>query len=119
MLGLAICAVVLTLVYPAREYFAQRQQISELATQVAAEKKSITEAQLAGRLARDSQYIEDQARTRLNMIMPGDTVYQIRPTPAPTAGKQQAGAVRTPELLGRNAQPWYAQLYRSAVESGK
>ena len=111
--------MVLTLVYPAREYLAQRKQINELASQVAADRKNITEAQLAGKLDRDPKYIEDQARIRLGMVMPGDVVYQLPPPPVPVAGKQQAGAVSTPELLGRNAQPWFAQLYRSVVESGK
>jgi cell division protein FtsB len=119
LLGLAICAVVLTLVYPAREYFAQRRQISDLQQQVAADKQNITDAQLANKLERDPKYIEDQARERLNMVMPGDQVFQLRPTPVPKAGKQKAGAVQTPELLGRNAQSWYSQLYRSVVESGK
>jgi cell division protein FtsB len=119
LLGLALCAVVLTLAYPAREYLAQRRQINQLTAQVADDKRNLAAEQLAGRRDADPDYVEVQARERLHMQRPGDQVFQLPPPPKPKIGKQTAGAVKTPVLPGRNSQPWYQQLYRSTVESGK
>jgi cell division protein FtsB len=119
LLALAVCAVVLTLAYPAREYLSEHRQINQLADQVSQEKAAVAALKLAGHRDDDPTYIEEQARTRLHMQRPGDIVYQLPPPPPVKIGKQQAGAVRTPELPGRSSQPWYSQLYRSTVESGK
>ena len=119
LLALALCAVVLTLAYPLREYLAQHRQINQLAAQVSKDRASVAALRLAGHRDADPAYIEEQARTRLHMRRPGDLVFQLRPPPPVKVGKQQAGAVRTPVLPGRSAQAWYSQLYRSTVESGK
>jgi cell division protein FtsB len=119
LLALVLCAVVLTLAYPAREYLAQHRQISQLATQVANDKASLAAMKTARTQANDPAYVEQQARERLHMRMPGDQVFQLAPPLPEKVGKQTAGSVRTPELPGRSTQPWYSQLYRSTVESGK
>jgi cell division protein FtsB len=119
LLALVLCAVVLTLAYPAREYLAQHRQISQLATQVANDKATLAGMKTARTRATDPAYVEQQARERLHMKMPGDQVFQLAPPPPVIVGKQTAGSVRTPELPGRSTQPWYSQLYRSTVESGK
>ncbi len=119
LLGLAVCAVVLTLVYPAREYLAQHRQISQLAQQVAKTKASVQALTAAGQRDSDPVTIENEARLRLHYQRPGDKVFILTPVPPKRPGKQTAGAVHTPELPGRTTQPWYSQLYRSTIESGK
>jgi cell division protein FtsB len=119
LLALVLCAVVLTLAYPAREYLAQHRQISTLATQVANDKASLEAMKVAGQRANDPTYVEQQARLRLHMQRWGDQVFQLPPPLPVKAGKQTVGSVRTPVLINRNTQPWYSQLYRSTVESGK
>lgn len=119
LLGLAICAVVLTLAYPAREYLSQHRQINQLAQQVAQDKQDVTALRAAGRRDVNPAYIEAQARLRLHMQRPGDLVFELPPPAVKPVGKQKAGAVHTPELPGRSSQPWYSQLYRSTVESGR
>jgi cell division protein FtsB len=119
LLGLAICAVVLTLAYPAREYLSQHRQINQLAAQVAQDRTDVQALRAAGRRDADPKYVEDQARLRLHMQRPGDQVFELPPPPPRPVGKQKAGAVHTPELPGRSSQPWYSQLYRSTVESGR
>lgn len=119
LLALALCAVVLTLAYPAREYLAQHRQINQLAQQVANSRASVKALQAAGRRDLDPQYVEDQARERLHMQRSGDQVFLIPPPPPVKLGKQTAGAVHTPVLPGHSSQPWYSQLYRSTVETGK
>ncbi len=119
LLALVLCAIVLTLAYPAREYLAQHRQISQLASQVASDKKDLAALKVAGQRAIDPTYIEQQARIRLHMQRPGDVVFQLPPPVVAKPGKQTAGSVHTPVLPGRSTQPWYSQLYRSTVESGK
>ena len=119
LLALALCAVVLTLAYPAREYLSQHRAIDELASQVNKDRASVAALQAAGRRDADPAYIEAQARVRLHMQRQGDQVFQLPPPPPVKIGKQQAGAVSTPELPGRSSQAWYSQLYRSTIESGK
>jgi hypothetical protein len=110
---------VLTLAYPAREYLSQHRQINQLAAQVAQDKRDVQALRAAGRRDADPKYVEDQARLRLHMQRPGDQVFELPPPPPRPIGKQKAGAVHTPELPGRSSQPWYSQLYRSTVESGR
>jgi cell division protein FtsB len=119
LLALVLCAVVLTLAYPAREYLAQHRQISQLATQVANDKASLTAMKTSRARATNPAYVEQQARQRLHMRMPGDQVFKLPPPPPVKIVMRTVGSVRTPELPGRSKQPWYSQLYRSTVESGK
>ncbi len=119
LLGLALCAVVLTLAYPAREYLAQHRQINQLASQVAKDRADLASLKAAGLRDSDPRYVEAQARQRLHMLRPGDLVYQVPVVLPKSAGKQQVGSIRTPVLPGRAAQPWYSQLYRSTVVAGK
>ena len=100
LLALVLCAVVLTLAYPAREYLAQHRQISDLTTQVANDKATLAGLKAAGTRATDPAYVKEQARERLHMIMPGDVVYQLPPPLPVKVGKQVAGSVHTPELPG-------------------
>ncbi len=119
LLGLTLCAVVLTLAYPFREYLSQHRQISQLASQVAKDKANLQQLKVAGEEAANPAYVERQARIRLHMQRPGDQVFQLPPPVVKPVGKQKAGSVQTPNLPGRSSQPWYSQLYRSTVESGK
>jgi cell division protein FtsB len=119
LLGLALCAVVLTLVYPLREYLSQHRQVNQVAAQVAKDRATVAEMKTSGKRDADPAYIEQQARTRLHFQRPGDLVFQLTPPPPAKVTKQQAGAVTTPVLPGHTAQPWYTQLYRSTVESAK
>lgn len=75
-LGLIVgCVVVLA---PSlRVYLAQREQISQLEASVSNAKKSV--ADLTGQKARwdDPHYIEAQARSRLNYVLPGEYSYLV------------------------------------------
>ena len=119
LLGLALCAVVLTLAYPLREYLSEHRQINQLAAQVNKDRATVAAMRESGRQDADPAYIQQQARLRLHMKLPGDLVFQLPPPLPAKITKQQAGAVHTLVLPGHTAQPWYSQLYRSTVESGK
>ncbi len=119
LLGLALCAVVLTLAYPLREYLSEHRQVNQLAAQVIKDRATVAQMKRSGTQDANPAYIEQQARIRLHMQRPGDLVFQLTPLPPAKITKQRAGAVSTPVLPGHAAQPWYTQLYRSTVESAK
>ena len=119
LLGLALCAVVLTLAYPLRAYLSEHRQVNQLAAQVARDRATVAEMKKSGRQVVDPAYIEQQARIRLHYQRPGDLVFQLPAPPPAKVTRQQAGAVTTPVLPGHSTKAWYSQLYSSTVESAK
>lgn len=88
-LGLALCAVALSLAYPLRGYL--QQQTAE--QQATAEQHDL-EAQIADLEAqvaalKDPAYIRSEAKRRLQYVTPGDTVYVVK---VPGAAEEQDSA---------------------------
>jgi cell division protein FtsL len=109
VLAVVICAVVLSLAYPVREYLGQRQQIGQLVAQqqtMLAQVKNL-QAQQA-RLAERS-YIEQLARQELDMCFPATQCYVIE-------GGQPLLSGPRPQQSG--AEPWYAKLWQSVEQAG-
>jgi cell division protein FtsL len=108
VLAVVICAIVLSLAYPVREYIAQRQQIDQLVTQqqtMLAQVRTL-EAERA-RLSSPS-YIEQLARQELDMCFPGTQCYVIE-------GGQSLINGTSPQPAG--LAPWYAKLWRSVEQA--
>jgi cell division protein FtsL len=108
VLAVVICAIVLSLAYPVREYVAQRQQIDQLIAQrqtMLAQVKNL-EAEQA-RLS-DQSYIEQLARQELDMCFPGTQCYVIE-------GSQSLINGASPQPPG--PAPWYAKLWRSVEQA--
>jgi cell division protein FtsL len=109
VLAVVICAIVLSLAYPVREYVAQRRVIGQLVAQqqTAQEQVKSLEAQQAKLASRS--YIEQLARQELDMCFPGQQCYIVeggQPTGTPAAG-----TARTVPA------PWYAKLWQSVEEA--
>jgi cell division protein FtsL len=108
VLAVVICAIVLSLAYPVREYITQRRQIDSLVTQqqaMLAQVKSL-EAQQA-RLS-SSSYIEQLARQELDMCFPGTQCYIVE------GGQPQAGTSASAEA---GPAPWYDKLWQSVQQA--
>jgi cell division protein FtsL len=108
VLAVVICAIVLSLAYPVREYVAQRRQIDQLVAQrqtMLAQVKNL-EAEQA-RLS-DPSYIEQLARQELDMCFPGTQCYVIE-------GSQSLINGTVPQPPG--PAPWYAKLWRSVEQA--
>ena len=111
MLGLIVCALVISLAAPLRTYLSQRSQIAQ--TQAAQQDQQARVSVLAAENEQwsDPAYIAAEARRRLHFVKPGETAYVlIEPTPEPTPSgpSKTGGAMPT----GVEA-PWYSQLYGS------
>jgi cell division protein FtsL len=108
VLAVVMCAIVLSLAYPVREYMAQRQQIDQLVTQqqtILAQVKSLQAEQ--ARLSERS-YIEQLARQELDMCFPGTQCYVIEGSQPLITGTQ-------PRRPG--PAPWYARLWQSVEQA--
>ena len=108
VLAVVICAIVLSLAYPVREYITQRRQIDSLVAQQQAmltQVKSLEAQQ--GRLSSPS-YIEQLARQELDMCFPGTQCYIVEggPSAAGTASWAKPGPA-----------PWYDKLWRSVQQA--
>jgi cell division protein FtsB len=102
ILALALCAVMVTVAYPLRQYLAQRSQISAAQRQnsVTAQQVSALQSELAK--WSDPAYVAIQARARLHYVRPGETGYIV---PNPTASSEPLG-IPTP-----TQQAWYDRLW--------
>ncbi len=108
VLAVVICAIVLSLAYPVREYVAQRQQIDQLLAQRQAMQAQVKTLQAEQARLASQSYIEQLARQQLDMCFPGTQCYVIE-------GSQSL-------LSGTSAQPpgpepWYAKLWRSVEQA--
>ena len=108
VLAVVICAIVLSLAYPIREYVTQRQQIDSLIAQqqtMLAQVKSL-QAQKA-KLA-DPAYIEQLARQELDMCFPGTRCYIVEGSQPQVSPAQAAKS---------GPAPWYDKLWRSVQQA--
>ena len=107
MLGLVVCAVVVSAALPLREYLSQRSAISAaVAAQAAQRARVATLEQQQGQL-QDPAYVRSQARLRLHYVLPGETAYVVigGDAPAPVRAARQVSAT--------SRSPWYSQLWGS------
>jgi cell division protein FtsL len=108
VLAVVICAIVLSLAYPVREYVAQRRLIDQLVAQqqtTLAQVKNL-EAEQA-KLASQS-YIEQLARQELDMCFPGTKCYIVE-------GGQPLVAAASSSRPG--VPPWYDKLWQSVQQA--
>jgi cell division protein FtsB len=113
-LGLIVgCVVVLA---PSlRVYIEQRQQISQLEAQVADAKKSL--GTLKSQKARwsDPNYVEAQARSRLNFVFPGEYSYLVindQPATSTSNGQPISDTLQTTQV------DWVKSLLSSVFTAG-
>ncbi len=110
VLAVVMCAVALSLAYPVREYIAQARQIDQLHAQEVQALAQLRQLQAEQRRLNDPAYIEQQARDKLHLCMPGQTCYVI-------IGAQPAsGRGRTAVATGT---PWYDRLWGSVRQADR
>ncbi|MCH9815314.1 MAG: septum formation initiator family protein [Actinomycetia bacterium] len=68
----ALLAIALMLVLPVRSWLTQRANLVELREDIAAAQVRVDALQQQRDSWQDPQYVEDQARLRLNMVRPGE-----------------------------------------------
>ncbi|MGI8869207.1 MAG: FtsB family cell division protein [Mycobacteriales bacterium] len=113
VLGLVVCALVLSLAYPVRQYLAQRTQIASLRQDNGRKQEQVAELQRRKRQLTDPAYIRAQARNRLQYAAVGDTTYVVV---SPPAAVKDARPTRKAPVPDTNS-AWYAQLATSITHA--
>lgn len=116
ILAVVVCAIVLSLAYPLREYLGQRHRIAELRAENQQLQQDIAALEKRKRQLDDPDHIKRLARERLHFRMPGETVYIVADGREDVA---EEGPGTTGEQGGQR--PWFVNLWRSVekVDEGK
>jgi cell division protein FtsB len=107
VLALVVCALVLSLAYPAKEFLAQRGEIGRLQQQQREAQARVEALTQRRRQLTDPAYVKAQARARLHFVLPGETVYVVV-KPEQRAGAQPAEP--TVPQVSRDGS-WYGRLW--------
>ena len=119
--ALVLCVVglvlVLMLAAPVQRYLAHRASIASAQKLQRDTQAQVDDLQKQSEQWKDPAYVEQQARTRLQYVMPGDTVYQVVPqsaggsSPAPASG---SGSVKSSADAGTlPGDSWNQRLWTS------
>jgi cell division protein FtsB len=102
VLGLLLVAFALTYAYPVRVYLGQQAQIAQLEQDQAAQRGRLVNLQAQIDRWNDPAYVIAQARVRLQLVRPGESLYVV--TAAPTSGAAPASS---------GGSGWMGQLWSS------
>jgi cell division protein FtsB len=115
VLVLVLGALVLAYAYPVRIYLNQQAQIAALESNQVNQQQHIKDLRAEAAKWQDDEYVKAQAKRRLQMVLPGDTVFiPVQPSSANTAASTDPDA-GTAKATG----PWYGQLWSSVQAADK
>ena len=115
VLGLVVCALVLSAALPLREFLSQRARITQMEQDQAAQRTRVSALEDQRRLLDDPAYVASLARERLHYVLPGETTYVVI---APELEQDPAPAFERPEAAGAQS-PWYSQLLDGVREADR
>jgi cell division protein FtsB len=111
ILGLVVCALVVSAALPLREYLSQRADIRHLQQSQAAAKARVAALEEQKARLADPDYVAALARDRLHFVRPGEVAYVVIAPSAPSA--TPADAHRAASAPAGPEAPWYSQLWGS------
>ncbi|MFC9953804.1 septum formation initiator family protein [Streptomyces prasinus] len=102
LLALVVCSLIVALAYPMRQYVSQRADIADLQQEKDETRRRVEHLRDMKARWQDDAYAEQQVRTRLHYVMPGETGYvMIDPDAAEQSRADRGSADR----------PWYANVW--------
>jgi cell division protein FtsL len=113
-LALVVCALVLSLAYPMKQYLAQRSQIAQLATQNAQKQAQVDVLERRKAQLKDPAYIKMLARERLQYVVPGESQYVVV-----KQGESGGGTGGSDKSNSAARSPWYSQLWGSVQKADR
>ncbi len=108
LLALVLCAMVVALAYPMRQYVSQRSQIADQRRQAQEAERKVEQLREEKARWQDPAYVEAQARAHLHFVMPGETGYSVASPPRSGADKS---AERSAVNEAAAHRPWYDNLW--------
>jgi hypothetical protein len=108
----ALAAVTLAVALPFKIWLGQRNDIASLSAQTRQTQQHITALRAEKKRWQEKSYVEQQARQRLHLVMPGQKTYVVLGNNG--APKSRSTATAT----AASTSPWYAQLWSSVRAAG-
>lgn len=103
LLALTVCALVVALAYPTRQYIAQRSQIADQREQAHQAERRVEQLREEKARWSDPDYVRAQARGQLHYVLPGETGFTMPGRSAAGGGSGRSAAAA--------ARPWYDNLW--------
>ncbi|MDB1087211.1 septum formation initiator family protein [Streptomyces sp. ACA25] len=109
LLALVVCALIVALAYPLRQYIGQRAEIGDQRRQAEEARQRVEELRDEKARWQDPAYVEQQARRHLHFVRPGETGFLL---PRDPGEPDTADEERRDRHRGAAAQrPWYDNLW--------
>jgi cell division protein FtsB len=106
VLALVVAALVLSSIVPLRAYFSQRADLAELRARTATQEQRVAALKAQKQKWDDPAYVEAQARSRLQFVMPGETGYVV-------LGPDEAPAPSAKKAVVASDKAWFSTLWGS------
>ncbi|GGO88256.1 FtsB family cell division protein [Wenjunlia tyrosinilytica] len=110
VLALVLCALVVALAYPTRQYIAQRAKIAEQREQTEKARERVEQLREEKARWKDPAYVKTQARQHLHYVMPGETGYTV-------VGPSSASSTHAPEAEAAAGRSWYENFWDGVDEA--
>ncbi|GAA1914917.1 cell division protein DivIC [Streptomyces sodiiphilus] len=108
VLALVVCALVVALAYPLRQYVSQRSEIGDQRRQAEEARQRVEELRDEKARWQDPAYVEQQARRHLQFVRPGETAFLMPPVEGEDEDGEDGQGRRDHGAAGR---PWYDNLW--------
>jgi cell division protein FtsB len=109
LLALVLCALVVALAYPTRQYIAQRSDIADQRRQAEQAERKVEQLREEKARWQDPDYVKAQARAHLHFVLPGETGYSVAGSAA--SGDPDPAAERRATSEAAAHRPWYDNLW--------
>ncbi|WP_336852672.1 septum formation initiator family protein [Sinomonas albida] len=107
-LALVLIAVTIMLAPTVRVFFSQRAEIQSIQADIAAKQSDQTNLKQEISRWQDPSYVQQQARDRINMVMPGETSYWVFGDAGSSSAQSISAAGSSPQDV-----PWTQALWDS------
>jgi cell division protein FtsB len=108
-----VCALLLSLAYPLRQYVEQQQRIGALEDEMRERTTAVAQLTEQQERWRDPAYVKAQARQRLRFVMPGETAYVVIGPGTPQSVEVVGGPA------DQNGTTWYGRLWSSVEQADR
>ena len=119
LIVVAVLLVAAVLVAPTlRAFLNQQLEISAAREEIAAMQAQREDYERRIQLWDDPAYVTQQARERLELVMPGETLYSVTGRPSETETETEDTPVAGADETVNTRLPWAEGLWDSAVRAG-
>ena len=115
VLGTVVVVLLVLLASPLSRYFNSRSDLSQAQQQLRSDQQQLARLRKLQAQWSDPGYVQQQARQRLQLAMPGDTVYVVVDKGAKSEIQKTAGSTAAANSAGS----WNTRIWTSVERAGK